>query len=180
MPCTYDRGRALILTCESLVEGHLDAVHAYARMKLRQEDLAKEIVQRTFLKAFEKLGQLRDALAARGWLISILRNEIAMEFRSSARFEVWNEEDFEALPGPEDEEGVDPSLLEALPGALTRIPEAARTLLLLRYQQELSYEQIAGILDLPLGTVQSRLHRAKAALKAALKKEDLPPKGGVV
>lgn len=167
------------LTCESLVEGHLDAVHAYARMKLRQDDLAREIVQRTFLKAFEKLGQLRDVLAARGWLLSILRNEIAMEFRASARSEVWDEGDFEALPGPEDEEGVDASLLEALPAALARIPEAARTLLLLRYQQELSYEQIAGILELPLGTVQSRLHRAKAALRAALNADGLTLKGGV-
>ena len=168
------------LTCESLVEGHLDAVHAYARSKVRQDDLARDIVQRTFLKAFQKRSQLRDPLAARGWLLSILRNEIAMEFRSSARFEVWDEKDFEALPGPEDEEGVDPSLLEALPDVLSRIPEAARTLLLLRYQQELPYEEIASLLDLPLGTVQSRLHRAKATLKAVLNKEGLTLKGGVV
>jgi RNA polymerase sigma-70 factor (ECF subfamily) len=167
------------LTCESLVDEHLNAVHAYARSKLRQEDLAKELVQRTFLKAFQKRSQLRDPLAARGWLLSILRNEIAMEFRSTARFEVWDEQDFEALPGPEEEEGVDPSLLEALPDALARLPEAARTLLLLRYQQELTYEQIAELLDLPLGTVQSRLHRAKATLKAALNKEGLSLKGGV-
>ena len=167
------------MTCESLVDGHLDAVHAYARSKLRQEDLAKEVVQRTFLKAFQKRSQLRDPLAARGWLLSILRNEIAMEFRSTARFEVWDEQDFETLPGPEDEEGVDPSLLEALPDALARIPEAARTLLLLRYQQELTYEQIADLLDLPLGTVQSRLHRAKATLKTELNKEGLSLKGGM-
>lgn len=167
------------MTCESLVDGHLDAVHAYARSKLRQEDLAKELVQRTFLKAFQKRSQLRDPLAARGWLLSILRNEIAMEFRSTARFEVWDEQDFEALPGPEAEEGVDPSLLEALPDALARIPEAARTLLLLRFQQELSYEQIADLLDLPLGTVQSRLHRAKASLKAALNKDGLSLQGGM-
>ncbi len=167
------------MTCESLVDEHLNAVHAYARSKLRQEDLAKELVQRTFLKAFQKRSQLRDPLAARGWLLSILRNEIAMEFRSTARFEVWDDQDFEALPGPENEEGVDPSLLEALPDALGRMPEAARNLLLLRYQQELSYEQIADLLDLPLGTVQSRLHRAKAALKTALNKEGLSQKGGM-
>jgi RNA polymerase sigma-70 factor (ECF subfamily) len=59
------------------------------------------------------------------------------------------------------------------------MPEAARNLLLLRYQQELSYEQIADLLDLPLGTVQSRLHRAKAALKTALNKEGLSQKGGM-
>jgi RNA polymerase sigma-70 factor (ECF subfamily) len=169
----------LTLTCESLVEEHLDAVYAYARMKVRQEDLAREVVQRTFLKAFEKLGQLRDVLAARAWLLSILRNEIAMEFRASSRFEVWDEGDFNELPGHEPEEGMDPSLLEALPGALSRISEAARTLLFLRYQQELSYEQISGILELPLGTVQSRLHRAKASLKAALSAEGMTLKGGM-
>jgi len=170
----------LDLTCESLVEAHLDAVHAYARAKLRQEDLAREIVQRTFLKAFEKLGQLRDPLAARGWLLSILRNEIAMEFRASARFEVWDEEAFENLPGSDDGDAVDPSLLAALPGALDQLPEAARSILLLRYQQELSYEQISDLLGLPLGTIQSRLHRAKAALKAAMVQEGLSLKGGAV
>lgn len=137
-------------------------------MKLRQEDLARELVQRTFLKAFEKRRQLRDASAARSWLLSILSHEIAMEFRSSSRFEVWDPEDFEVLPDPEEDGTIDPSLLEGLPDALARIAPAARTLILLRYQQELSYEQIASHLELPLGTVQSRLFRAKAALKAAL------------
>jgi len=80
----------LTWTCDTLVEGHLDAVHAYARVKLSQEDLAKGIVQRTFLKTFEKLGQLRDVLAARACLLPIFRNDIAMEFRSSARLEGWS------------------------------------------------------------------------------------------
>ena len=168
------------LTCESLVEGHLDAVYAYARAKVRQEDLAREIVQRTFLKAFEKRGQLRDVLAARGWLLSILRNEIAMEFRANAKFEVWDDQAFENIPGPEEEEAVDPALLAALPHALAHIPEAARSLLLLRYQQDLSYEQIADMLQMPLGTVQSRLHRAKATLKVAMTKAGNSMKGGTV
>jgi len=168
------------LTSESLVEAHLDAVYAYARAKLRQEELAREMVQRTFLKAFEKLGQLRDALAARGWLLSILRHEIAMEFRTKARLEFWDEEALENTAGPEDEEAVDPSLLETLPAALDRIPEAARSILLLRFQQELSYEQISDLLGLPLGTIQSRLHRAKAALKTAMADEGLSLKGGPV
>jgi len=165
---------SLKLTCESLVEGHLDAVYAYARAKVRQDDLAREILQRTFLKAFENRSQLRDVAAARGWLLSILRNEIAMEFRANSKFEVWDDLAFENIPGPQDEEAVDPTLLTALSRALTSIPEAARSLLLLRYQQELTYEQIAEMLDLPLGTVQSRLYRAKASLKAAMTKVGNP------
>lgn len=166
------------LTSEALVAAHLDAVHAYARAKLRQPDLAREIVQRTFLKAFQHLGQLREEGAARGWLLTILRHEVAMEFRASARFEVWDEQAFDAIPGPEVEEAVEPELLAALPEALAHLNEAAQTLLLLRYQQELSYEAMADLLELPLGTIQSRLHRAKAALRAALAPEQVALKGG--
>ncbi|WP_291272301.1 sigma-70 family RNA polymerase sigma factor [Geothrix sp.] len=166
------------LTCESLVEGHLDAIYAYARAKVRQEDLARDIVQRTFLKAFEKRGQLRDVLAVRGWLLSILRNEIAMEFRASAKFEVWDDQAFENIPSPEGEEPVDPVLLATLPEAMADLSEAARSLLYLRYQQDLSYEEMADILGIPMGTVQSRLHRAKASLKSAMAKAGNRLKGG--
>lgn len=166
------------LTCEHLVEGHLDALHAYARMRLRDGDLARDLVQRTFLKAFQKLGQLRAPEAARVWLLAILRNEIAMEYRAHARFEAWDAEDFEELADPGTPEGVDPGLLEALPEALARLSDGARSLLLLRFQQDLSYEQIAELLNLPLGTVQSRLHRAKASLRAQMELTRADSDGG--
>ncbi len=154
---------------EALVEGHLDALHAFALAWTRNADLAGDVVQRTFLKAFEKLHQLRDPGAARSWLVAILRNEIAHEYRGRMRLVAWDGADFEGLAGdaPQDE-GVDPSLLAALPAALEQLPDPAREILLLRFQQELSYEQISDLLGLPLGTVQSRLHRAKAALKVIL------------
>lgn len=163
----------MIPTCEALVEGHLDALLAYARWRLRQGDLAQEVVQRSFLKAFEKRSQLREASAARAWLLTILRNEIAMEHRGNARFEIWDAEDFEDLPHPEAEDGLDPILLESLPVALARLSEGARSLLLLRFQQDLTYQQIADLMELPMGTVQSRLHRAKATLKALLISEGI-------
>jgi len=169
----------MVPTCESLVEGHLDALLAFARWRLRRADVAEEVVQRTFLKAFEKRTQLREVAAARSWLLSILRNEIAMEHRGNARFEVWDAEDFEELQQPEPEEALDPALIEALPAALERLSEGARSILLLRFQQELTYEEIARLLDLPVGTVQSRLHRAKVSLKALLVSESAAWEGGV-
>jgi RNA polymerase sigma-70 factor (ECF subfamily) len=164
------------LTCEALVEGHLDALHGYAFARTRSSDLAKELVQRAFLKAFEKRHQLREPLAARAWLLAILRNELAMEHRAHARFVVWDAEDFDAVPG-DAEEFVAPDLLEALPGALAQLSEGARDILTLRFQQELGYEAIAELLNVPLGTVQSRLHRAKLALKTLLEKP--PVRGGL-
>jgi RNA polymerase sigma-70 factor (ECF subfamily) len=154
---------------EALVAGHLDALHAFALAWTRNGDFAAEVVQRTFLKAFEKLHQLRDPGAARSWLVAILRNEIAHEHRGRMRLVAWDGADFDGLAGegPADD-GVDPSLLAALPAALDQLPDPAREILLLRFQQDLSYEQISELLGLPLGTVQSRLHRAKAALKVLI------------
>jgi RNA polymerase sigma-70 factor (ECF subfamily) len=157
------------LTCERLVEDHLDALHGLAQAWTRDPELARELVQRTFLRAFEKRDQLRDAKAARSWLITIFRNEWAGERRARCRFEVWDNDAFEALPQDPGEDLLDPADLERLPEALERLPETTRRLLLLRFQQELSYEQIAEVLDVPAGTVMSRLHRAKAALRKLLR-----------
>ncbi len=157
-------------SCEQLVEDHLDALHGLARAWTQDAELAKELVQRTFLRAFEKRHQLREAQAARSWLISIFRRELAGERRARNRFEVWEAEAFEELPEPEAaDERLDPEDLARLPRVLASVADSHRHILLLRYQQELSYEQIAEVLDLPPGTVMSRLHRAKTAVRKLLR-----------
>lgn len=167
-----------MLSCQTLVDDHLDALHGYASARTRSGDLAKDVVQRTFLKAFEKRHQLRDPLAARAWLLAILRNEIALEHRAHARFVVWEPDDFEAVPHEAEEPTLDPGLVAALPEALARLSEGARDILHLRFQQELSYDAIADLLGIPMGTVQSRIHRAKHALKTLLQ-SGVPARGGV-
>jgi RNA polymerase sigma-70 factor (ECF subfamily) len=163
---------------ERLVEDHLDALHGLAQAWTRDPELARELVQRTFLRAFEKLDQLREAQAARSWLISIFRNELAGERRAQARFEVWEAEAFEDLPAPGGEESpLDPEDLARLPGALADLPESSRRILLLRFQQELSYEAIGTLLGLPPGTVMSRLHRAKAMVRRLLRPNSIAGEG---
>lgn len=165
-------------SAETLVEQHLDALYGMAKAWTRDPDLAQDLVHRCFLKAFERRSQLREPGSARAWLIAILRNEIAGEHRARGRFLDWDAEDFEALPhADESTEPWRPELLEALPAALDRLADGHRQVLLLRYQQELSYEAIAGILDVALGTVMSRLHRAKTALKVELA-DDEPGRRG--
>jgi len=158
----------LPVSAESLVEDHLDALYGLARAWVREPDLAQELVHRAFLKAFEKRGQLREPGAARAWLIAILRNEVASEFRSRGRELSWEREALDDLPAEPCPEDLDGEALLALPLALERVPETSRHILLLRFQQELSYEEIARLLALPLGTVMSRLHRAKAAVRAQI------------
>jgi RNA polymerase sigma-70 factor (ECF subfamily) len=157
------------LTCEALVEAHLNAVHGYALALCRQKDVAEDAAQRTFLKAFQKLHTLQDPLAARAWLLAILRNELAMEWRGRSRLVALEEPEWAELPGEAPpEEAVDPALLAELPRAMDRLADGAKEILLLRYQQELSYDAIATLLEVPLGTVQSRIHRAKLALRTHL------------
>lgn len=166
------------ITCARLVEDHLDALHGLAQAWTRDPELARELVQRTFLRAFERLHQLRDAQAARSWLITIFRHELAAEHRARFRFELWEPEAFEELPCEEPEDSrLDPEDLAALPRVLDGLTEVSRRVLLLRYQQELSYDQVAEVLALPLGTVMSRLHRAKAALRNALRPARLAKEG---
>lgn len=161
--------RPLSLNCESLVEGHLEALHGYAFAWCRQRDVAEDAVQRTFLKAFQKRHQLQDSQAVRGWLLAILHNELAMEWRSRQRLVALEEPEWAEVAGEAVEESpIDPALLGELPKALDRLSDSAREVLVLRYQQELSYEAIAELLGVALGTVQSRIHRAKAALKTHL------------
>lgn len=156
------------VSAECLVEDHLDALYGLARAWVRDSDLAQDLTHRTFLKAFEKRGQLREPGAARAWLISILRNEIASEFRTRGREMTWEREALDDLPAEPCEDGLDSDAILALPLALQRVPETSRHILLLRFQQELSYDEIAQALALPLGTVMSRLHRAKAAVRAQI------------
>lgn len=153
------------VSAESLVAEHLDALYGLSRAWLRDEVLAEELTHRTFLKAFERRGQLRNPECTRAWLIGILRHEIASEFRSKGREVGWEGEAWDALPATTEEPAFCDEDLEVLPMALDQIPDASRTILLLRFQQELTYEEIARTLAVPLGTVMSRLHRAKQALK---------------
>ncbi len=159
-------------TCESLVEAHLDAVFGLARAWSQTEDQAREWVQRTFLKAFEKRDQLRDPKAARAWLLSILRNERRQDFRSLARAVDWEPDAFESLPNPESDPQLNiqlnADLTAMIPPLLANLPAGARQVLQLRFQQEMSYEEIATFLDVPVGTVMSRLHRAKVTLRRNL------------
>jgi RNA polymerase sigma-70 factor (ECF subfamily) len=154
-------------SCETLVEEHLDALHGYALYRTRSADLAQELVQRAFLKAFENRHRLRNPDSTRPWLLAILRNELAMERRSRARFVIVEADDFEAVPDEADN-SIDPEFLLSLPEALSQLSDDARDILALRFQQELGYEAIAELLSVPLGTVQSRIHRAKLALKTLL------------
>lgn len=126
---------------------------------------AEDLTQQTFLTAQQKLHQLREAESAKSWLLTILRHHFFRNRNRAARQSV----PLDALPepsGPIDE----PTEFgtEELQLALNKLPDEFRFPLVLYYFHELSYQEIAVQLSVPLGTVMSRLSRGKQHLRRLL------------
>lgn len=156
-----------------LVEQHYRELYRFAYRLSGRVAEAEDLTQQTFLQAQRNLGQLRHPAGARAWLFAILRNQFLKEARGPqpcclpeldgiGRCEPGSEP-----PLPHD---IDP---ERLQQALEELPDEFRTPLVLFYFDESSYREIADQMQIPLGTVMSRLARAKAHLRARLS-DDLP------
>jgi RNA polymerase sigma-70 factor, ECF subfamily len=151
-----------------LVDDHLDAVYRYAYWLTGSRADAEDLSQEAFLIAQQNLGKMRDPDRARSWLFTILRNCF---FKSRQRLRPLPaaslQMNVDAIP---DTAAIDPELIdsEELQRALDELPEMFRLVLVMFYYEELSYREIAEALELPIGTVMSRLARAKAHLRTRL------------
>lgn len=148
-----------------LVEEHYVPLYRYAYRLTGSAADAEDLTQEAFCKAQSKQDQLRDAGAARAWLFSILRNAYLHRMRTERRHLSLDDMGDVPEPLPEPLPAVEP---ERLQQALNDLPEAFRTPVILYYFEDFSYRDIAGQMDVPLGTVMSRLARAKAFLRERL------------
>jgi RNA polymerase sigma-70 factor (ECF subfamily) len=154
-------------TVEQLVEEHYLGLYRYAYRLSGSAADAEDLTQEAFCKAQSQMGQLRDPSRARPWLYSILRNAYLHRVRSKRQQRLVSLDSVpdvaEAAPGPLPE--IDAEQLQA---ALSELEEGFRTPIILFYFEGFSYRDIAEQMDLPIGTVMSRLARAKAHLRARL------------
>jgi RNA polymerase sigma-70 factor (ECF subfamily) len=158
---------------ETQVLPHLDAAYRFARWLARSSEGADDVVQEAILRAYRGFDGLRGS-DAKAWLLTIVRNCHATALKQQQRRaqvplpEEHDSQDGDALiattPDPEsasirqDEERT----LERLVAAL---PEGYRQILILREVEDMDYRDIAAVVNVPLGTVMSRLARARAALR---------------
>ncbi len=157
---------------EAQVLQHLDAAYRYARWLCRSANDADDVLQEAILRAYRSFEDLR-ASDAKAWLLTIVRNCHLSAIRQRQRQnlvplpEAHDERASELVadtPGPEaaamarDEQRTLQRLLAAL-------PEEHREVLVLREVEDLDYREIASITSLPIGTVMSRLARARASLR---------------
>ncbi len=152
---------------QRLVDDNYVALYRYAYRLAGSAADAEDLTQEAFCKAQVHLGQLRDPARAKSWLFCILRNVYLHKVRAEKNQRCVSLTDVNDLPDrpPGPLLPVDP---EQLQQALNELPEGFRTPVILYYFEDFSYRDIAEQMDLPLGTVMSRLARAKAHLRARL------------
>jgi RNA polymerase sigma factor (sigma-70 family) len=164
---TYGRGVAA-LDFEKLVEDFYQPLYRFALSLSRQESDAADLTQQTFFLWASKGHQLRDASKVKTWLFTSLYREFLGRKRQQDRF-VEAEGSAEAIG----EQSVPASIVNHLDGeivqrALFALEEIYRAPLTLFYLQQHSYKEIAETLEVPIGTVMSRISRGKEQLRKAL------------
>ena len=160
-------------TVQRLVDEHYVAVYRYAYRLSGSSADAEDLTQEAFCKAQVNFGQLRDASRAKPWLFSILRNAYLHRVRSERQQRCVPLDSVSDLaePAPEPLPDIDPERLQL---ALNDLPEVFRTPIILYYFEDFGYREIAEQMDLPIGTVMSRLARAKAYLRSRLVEPSAP------
>lgn len=146
---------------------HLRRLYAAAyRMTSNAAD-AEDLVQETMLRAYRAFDRFAPGTNAKAWLYTILERVRTDAFRKAGRrpSTVELEDDGPAVTGRQD------AILQGrdLEKALRGLPENFRLAVVLRDVEDLSYEEIAAALQIPLGTVMSRIHRGRALLREALR-----------
>jgi RNA polymerase sigma-70 factor (ECF subfamily) len=161
---------------DRLVMPHLDAAYNLARWLAGNDHDAEDIAQEACLRAFRFVGGCRNS-DGRAWLLTIVRNTAYSWLKKNRAQPVVSLDDNEHAE-IEDQSGAAGSFhradTDALRAALEALPLEFREALVLRELEGLSYKEIAGIAEVPVGTVMSRLARARRQLQRALNQKGHP------
>ena len=175
---------------EAAMLPHLDAAHNLARWLVRDPSTAEDVVQDAYERAYRYFAAFCGG-SGRAWLLQIVRNTAystltaqrrRMEVSLSSGMRTADEDGVD-MDIPDSSPGPEASLarrqdLAALDDTLNALPVAWRECLILREVEGLSYKEMARIMDVPIGTVMSRLSRARQALEHGQARERLAPKNG--
>jgi RNA polymerase sigma-70 factor (ECF subfamily) len=167
----------------------LDALYASAVRLTRNPDAAQDLVQDTYLKAFRARGRFTPGSNLKAWLYTILHNTWRNRRRDHARARVEADSEVVDVLAEQGVDGLSPppdnpetlllkaTLSDDLRDALDALPEAFREAVWLRDVEQLSYQEIAAVLEIPVGTVMSRLSRGRKQLYRALTESGRNPRG---
>ncbi len=161
--------------CDALARRYRQAAYLLALQMLGNRDDAMDVTQDAMLRFFSTLGGFDATRRVQPWLFTIVRNQVRDHWRRRQRrpADAAGESDalVEQLAAPQPSPEADlhrRELRERVWRALAALPAAKREIIVLRDFHDLSYSEIAQVLDIPIGTVMSRLHGARRQLRARL------------
>ncbi|GAA0188556.1 sigma-70 family RNA polymerase sigma factor [Fulvivirga kasyanovii] len=158
---------------------HIDSMYNFAYRLTFDEDDAKDLVQDTYLKAYRFIESFEKGTNAKAWLFRILKNSFINDFRKKSKQP--SKVDYQEVETFYNSEDVDQSITtdlrietvqdmigDEISNALNSLDVDFRTVIILCDLEGFKYDEMAKILDIPIGTVRSRLHRARNLLKERL------------
>ncbi len=160
---------------------HIDSMYNFAFKLTNDEDDANDLVQDTYLKAFRFINSFERGTNAKAWLFRILKNSFINDYRKRSREPskvdyqdvetTYNSTEDAEIEATTDlrTETVQDMIGDEVANALNSLPVDFKTVIILCDIEGFTYEEMAKILDIPIGTVRSRLHRARNLLKEKLK-----------
>jgi RNA polymerase sigma factor (sigma-70 family) len=158
---------------------HANALYNFAYRLVQEEDNANDLVQETFLKSFKYALSYEKGTNAKAWLFRILKNTFINDYRKKSKEpskvdyneveSYYNSEDTEVEATTDlRTETVRDMMGDEITTALNSLDVDFRTIIILCDLEDFKYDEMAQILDIPIGTVRSRLHRARTLLKEKL------------
>lgn len=151
---------------ETIVEAHYTGLYRFGLSLARDESTACDLTQQTFLKWARHGHQLRDRSKVKTWLFTTLHREF-LALRRKTR-DVADEEELENLPAEPAVTGAPSIDAQAAVEALQQLEETFRAPVAMFYLEEMSYAEIAECLEVPIGTIMSRLSRGRERLRKIL------------
>lgn len=160
---------------------HIDSMYNFAFRLTNDEDDANDLVQDTYMKAFRFINSFQEGTNAKAWLFRILKNSFINDYRKKSKEPskvdyqevetVYNSTEDAEFESTSDLriEAVQDMIGDEVAMALNGLPVDFRTVIILCDIEGFTYEEMAKILDIPIGTVRSRLHRARNLLKEKLR-----------
>ena len=160
------------LNFEDIVSAHYQPLYRFGYSLAKNEHEAGDLAQQTFFIFAEKGDNLRDKSKVKSWLFTTLYREFLRRRNKESRMDHYEPEMLEAAGG-----AVEPHIRRSLDAnlaleALAEVDEVYRQPLALFYMKDLSYKEIAEALDVPIGTIMSRLSRGKAQLRDIFKRKE--------
>ena len=160
------------LNFEDIVSAYYQSLYRFGYSLAKNEHEAGDLTQQTFFIYAKKGGSVRDKSKVKSWLFTTLYREFLRRRRNDSRMDHYEPDMLEAAGGT-----VEPHIRRHLDAnlaleALAEVDKVYRQPLALFYMKDLSYKEIAETLDVPIGTIMSRLSRGKAQLRDIFKRKE--------